>query len=79
MHIKRDIKRELINTSKTGIHPNEIVNNAIAEIAQHETTSGSGTAPASASVPWLLKKQRELAEQGEDSNQNQDRDSSTKK
>lgn len=70
--IKRSIKRELIATSKTGIHPNDTVNDAIDEIERNENLSGSGTASAG-SVPWLLKKRREL----ELKSQNPDRDSST--
>jgi hypothetical protein len=74
--IKRQIKREQILTSKTGIHPNDVVNNAIDEIERNETGSGNGTAPASTTIPWLLKKRRELDQRPEN---NSDRDSSTKK
>lgn len=71
--IKRQIKRELVNTSKTGIHPNDVVNQAIDDIAKNENLSGNGTAPASTTVPYLLKKRREL----EAKSDNPDRDSST--
>ena len=73
LYIKQQIKREQINTSKTGIHPNEIVNNAIDEIQKNENLSGNGTASSSTTVPYLLKKRRDL----EGKQNNQDRDSST--
>ena len=76
LSIKRAIKREQIETSKTGIHYNDIVNQAIDEIQQNENLSGNGTAPSSTSVPYLLKKRRELENKPET---NSDRDSSTHK
>lgn len=57
-------KRELIETSKTGIHPNPIVNDAITKVDIESRGSGSGTATASTSVPLLLKKRRELEKSG---------------
>jgi hypothetical protein len=78
LSILRDIKRGQIETSKTGIHPNAVVNDAIDEIESNETGSGNGTAPGSTTVPWLLKKRREL-EQQQGGKTNQDRDSSTHK
>lgn len=64
LHILRDIKRQHIETSKTGIHPNPVVNEAIDEIQRNEQGSGSGIAPGSTTVPYLLKKRRELAQRG---------------
>ena len=78
LSILRNIKRGQIETSKTGIHPNAVVNDAIDEIENNETGSGNGTAPGSTTVPWLLKKRREL-EQQQGGKTNQDRDSSTHK
>lgn len=61
LQILKDKKRALIETSKTGIHQNSVVNAAIDDIEQDHSTSGTGTAPASANtVPWLLKKRREI-------------------
>jgi hypothetical protein len=63
-HILRDIKREQIDTSKTGIHPNPIVNEAIDKVESESRSSGSGTASASTTIPRLLKKRRELEKSG---------------
>lgn len=76
MNIKQNIKREQIATSKTGIHPNDIVNQAIDEIQRNENLSGNGTSSASTTVPYLLRKRREIELK---SKTNSDRDSSTKK
>ena len=74
--IRLAIKREQIQTSKTGIHPNDVVNQAITEIQQNENLSGNGTAIASTTVPYLLQKRRELENKPA---KNPDRDSSTHK
>ena len=79
LSIRREIKRGQIETSKTGIHPNAVVNDAIDEIQSNETGSGNGTAPGSTTIPWLLKKRRELEQQHDGGKTNQDRDSSTHK
>ena len=63
--ILRDHKRELIDTSKTGIHTNPIVNDAINKIDVESRQSGSGIAPSSAVIPLLLKKRRELEKRGD--------------
>lgn len=62
--ILQDKKREMIETSKTGIHPNPVVNEAIDRIDQESRGSGSGTATASTTIPRLLKKRRELEKSG---------------
>jgi hypothetical protein len=63
-HILRDIKREQAITSKTGVHPNPIVNEAIDKVDTESRASGSGTASASTTIPRLLKKRRELEKSG---------------
>jgi hypothetical protein len=65
-HIIRDNKLEQNNISKTGVHTNSIVNAAIDDIEQKQSGSGTGTSTSSASIPWLLKKRREIRERGED-------------
>jgi ribosome maturation protein Sdo1 len=62
--ILKDIKREQIDTSKTGIHPNPVVNDAIDKVDVESRGSGSGTATASTTIPKLLKKRRELEKSG---------------
>jgi len=42
--ILRDIKREQIDTAKTGIHPNPIVNDAIDKVDVESRGSGTGIA-----------------------------------
>lgn len=79
LHILRDIKRQHIETSKTGIHSNSVVNDAIDEIEKSQTGSGNGTAPGSTTVPYLLKKRREIAQQGENEGEGNNRTTSTKK
>lgn len=79
LHILRDIKRQQVETSKTGIHPNAVVNEAIDEIERSQTGSGNGTAPGSTTVPYLLKKRREIAQRGDDEGEGNNRSSSTKK
>lgn len=71
-HILKDIKREQIDTSKTGIHPNPVVNEAITKIDQESRASGSGTANASTTIPLLLKKRRELEKSGKSQQQERD-------
>jgi hypothetical protein len=62
--ILRDIKREQIDTSKTGIHPNPIVNDAIDKVDTESRGSGAGIATGSTSIPKLLVKRRELEKSG---------------
>lgn len=63
LQILKDKKRALIETSKTGIHQNSVVNEAINKLERDHSTTGTGSAPASAdTVPWLLKKKRELSQ-----------------
>lgn len=63
--ILRDMKLTRNETSKTGIHSNPIVNEAIDAIEANELGSGTGlSSTASTTVPLLLKKRRELREQG---------------
>jgi hypothetical protein len=63
-HILRNIRREQADTSKTGIHPNPVVNDAIDKVETDSRASGSGTASASTTIPRLLKKRRELEKSG---------------
>lgn len=64
IHILKDIKREQVEIAKTGVHTNPIVNEAIDRIDVESRVSGSGVAPASTTVPKLLKKRRELERTG---------------
>lgn len=62
--IKKAQRRELINVAKTGISNIDVVNQAIDDIITKSQTSGSGTATSSTTVPRLLKKRREVEQQG---------------
>jgi len=62
--ILRDIKREQIDTAKTGIHPNPIVNEAITKVDVESRGSGPGVATGSSAIPKLLAKRRELEKSG---------------
>jgi len=67
LHILRDKKLALNETSKTGIHPNEVVNAAIIDMEQKALESGTGTSTSSSStVPILLKKRQERRARGEE-------------
>ena len=59
----QDHKRDLIETSKTGISSSDVVNQAINNIIEAAKTSGAGTASAIAgtTVPILLKKRYQLS------------------
>ena len=63
--ILRDNRKGLIETYKTGIHPNPIVAEAITKVEKDAQGSGPGIANASSEIPLLLKKQRELKHRGE--------------
>ena len=63
--ILREHKRELIETYKTGIHPNEIVNDAIDKLEHESRLSGSGIQSSSIAIPLLLKKRREVEQRGD--------------
>ena len=62
LHTKRNIRRDLVETSKTGISDNDSVNEAIDEIRQEATKSGTG---ATAAIPKLAAKQDELEKSGQ--------------
>jgi ribosome maturation protein Sdo1 len=62
--ILKDIKREQVDTSKTGIHPNPIVNEAIEKVDVESRGSGPGITTQSNTVPRLLVKRRELEKRG---------------
>ena len=63
--ILRDHKRTLIDAYKTGIHPNEVVNEAIDKVDQESRESGPGITPSSVAIPLLLKKRREVEQRGD--------------
>lgn len=65
LHVLRDKKRSLNETSKTGIHSNDIVNAALDDIEAKAVTSGTGTSTASTNIPLYLQKRRELSASGE--------------
>lgn len=79
LHILRDIKRQQIETYKTGIHHNSVVNDSIDEIEKTQTGSGNGTAPGSTTVPYLLKRRREISQRGDNEGEGNNRTTSTKK
>lgn len=59
----QDHKRDLIETSKTGISSSDVVNQAIDQIIASAPASGAGVASsiAGTQIPILLKKRYQLA------------------
>ena len=60
---RNEHRREIKQTSKTGISSNPVVNAAIQEMARKALESGTG-ASATGTIPVLLKKRQDLEKSG---------------
>lgn len=67
--LRRDFRRGLIETSKTGISQSDVVNEAIDKIIADSTLSGTGSVTSSSVTPKLLKRRMDNMRQGKESQQ----------